>query len=193
MARPAATDFIHSMRFQVEVFSQNDAGYLTGLPGYQVEGMAIPQAGFTTCSIPELSIESVEYKEGTFVYPRKYPGNPSVSDCSFARGVAREDSTFWKWARNSVEGSGGGVEYRLDLQIKHYHRDQILPGQQQGGVAILENVTPGKVYRLWECFPIRCKPAGDLDATSSEISIQEMDVAVERLEVSHTGDNFIIP
>ena len=149
MARPASTDFLHSMRFHVVVLGTNSEGYLTGGAAYADPLMAIPQAGFTTCSIPELTIESVPYKEGTFIYSRKYPGNPEVGDCSFARGVTRDDTSFWQWAKNSVEGSGGGVEYRLDLDIKHYHRDQILPNAQ-GQIANVENVVPGKTYRIYE-------------------------------------------
>jgi phage tail-like protein len=178
MARPAATDFLHSMRFHVTVLD-NAEGYLEG---GSLQDTGMPQAGFTTCSIPELGQESVEYKEGTYIYPRKYPGNPTVSDCSFARGVARTDSSFWDWARDSVEG-GTSPEYRKDLQISHYHRDAIIPAATSGAVANTTQITAAKIYKCLECFPIRCKPAGDLDATSSEISIMEMDVAVERFLV----------
>jgi phage tail-like protein len=193
MARPAATDYLHSMRFHVRVIAVgaggNDAAYLEGGTGYTATGMGLAQAGFTTCSIPDLTIESVEYKEGTFVYPRKYPGNPALGECTFGRGVTRGDSSFWDWAVNSVEGSSG-IEYRADLDIDHYHRDQILPNAQSvsgNPSANIASASISRTYHLFECFPTMCKPAGDLDATSSEISIQEMTVAVERMTVEEVS------
>jgi len=193
MARPAATDYLHSMRFHVAVIAVgsggNDAGYLQGGTGYSAEGMGLAQAGFTTCSIPDLTIESVEYKEGTFIYPRKYPGNPALGECTFGRGVTRGDSSFWNWAVNSVEGSAS-VEYRADLDIYHYHRDQILPTAQTTSgnpSATIDQASISRIYHLFETFPTMCKPAGDLDATSSEISIQEMTCAVERMTVEEVA------
>jgi len=195
MARPAATDYLHSMRFHVDVAGDNTEGYLAGGSGQAYDanlGAGVAQAGFTTCSIPELSLEAVEYKEGTFLYPRKYSGNPSVSDCSFARGVTRNDTSFWLWAKSAVDASVS-IEYRVDLDIYHYHRDQLLAATPSTGggnpAADLQQVVapsteqPQRVYHLYECIPIRCKPAGDLDATSSEISIKEMDCSVEKMDI----------
>ena len=36
--------------------------------------------------------------------------------------------------------------------------------------------------------PIRIKPAGDLDATSSDVSLAEMDVAFERFVIANAGE-----
>jgi len=180
MVRTVAQDFLHSMRFHVVVLGANNAQYLTG--GSRDVGTA--EAGFSACTTPELSSEAVEYKEGQFIYPRKYPGNPSVSDITMSRGVARADSSFWNWMQASVEGgpiTGQGT-YREDLQIDHYHRDNAFAapidptvGKQQLDLAS----TPGRRYIIKEAFPIRHKTASDLDATASEISVMELDVAME--------------
>ena len=146
-------------------------------------------AGFSNVTTPEISTEAVEYKEGTMVYTRKYPGNPTMSDVTLSRGVARLDSSFWDWLRVVVEGGPvGGItaEYRVDLDIKHYHRDTSLIRTAPG----FENATdlsqdlPARTYHVREAFPIRHKVAGDLDATASEISIMEIDVAYEHFEIT---------
>ena len=72
MARAIATDFLHSMRFQVVVNNgNNDTTNLGTAAG--------SDAGFSMVTTPEVSVEAVEYKEGTMVYTRKYPGNPTMS------------------------------------------------------------------------------------------------------------------
>lgn len=177
MARAQATDFIHSMRFQVDAIGVGGVARLA-VPGR-------PQAGFSTVTTPEATTEPVEYKEGNMVYTRKYPGNPTVSDITLARGVARGDSSFWDWLRVVIEGSG---EYRADLDIKHFHRDTALNRAQpaNGGQPNLTNIntdTPARIYHVKEAFPTRHKVAADLDATASEISIQEIDLAYENFEV----------
>jgi phage tail-like protein len=180
MAREVATDFIHSMRFQVVT---NDGGR----PGLSPDGRA--DAGFSMMSTPEATVEAVEYREGTFVYTRKYPGLPTMNDLSMSRGVARGDSKFWDWLRIVIEGSG---EYRQDLDINHYHRDTALtranpvvstaPDANLTQIPVNE-VVPARVYHISQAFPTRHKVAADLDATASEISIMELDLSFEYFEV----------
>lgn len=176
MPRPVTTDFLHSMRFHVSIMGANNAGYLLG--GARAVGTGV--AGFTACTTPELSSEAVEYKEGQFIYPRKFPGNPSVSDITLSRGVARQDSSFWLWMQASVEGGAlaNSGTYREDIQIDHYHRDKAFTGGPN--IQVWDtNADPGRRYQCFESFPIRHKSASDLDATASEISIMELDIALE--------------
>jgi len=171
MARAQASDFLHSMRFHV---TASDSGFLDQPPN-QADGRG--HAGFSMCSTPEATVEVMEYKEGTFVYTRKFPGNPTMADMTLSRGVARMDSTFWNWIQKVIEGQG---EYRTDLQIKHYHRAQALNGPNITQINI-EN--PARIYHVKEAFPARHKVAGDMDATAGEISIMELDIAYEHFTV----------
>lgn len=177
MARAVATDFIHSMRFHVVTTDG-------ARPSLQPPGRA--DAGFTNCTTPEATVEAVEYKEGNFIYTRKYPGNATMADISMSRGVARRDSSFWDWMRITLEGSG---EYRQDLDIKHFHRDRALTrdtptsGDQPNLTQFTVDAVPARIYHVKEAFPARHKVAGDLDATASEISIMELDLAFEHFEV----------
>lgn len=177
MARALNTDFLHSMRFHILV-TKTDGSALLKPSGR-------PDAGFSNVTTPEANVEPVEYKEGQWIYTRKYPGNPSVSDISMSRGVTRGDSTFWDWMRVVMEGSG---EYRADLDIQHYHREQALtrPTPANGTEANLTTFTSGtptRTYHVREAFPTRHKVAADMDATASEISIMELDCAYETFEV----------
>ena len=180
MPRAVTTDFLLSMRFHVSIMGANNAGYLLG--GNRAVGTGV--AGFTACSTPELSSEAVEYKEGQFIYPRKFPGNPSVSDITLSRGVARQDSSFWLWMQASVEGGAlaNSGTYREDVQIDHYHRDKAFAGGPN--IQVWDTTAdPGRRYLCYEAFPIRHKSSSDLDATASEISIMELDVAMEYFKI----------
>jgi len=186
MARAQATDYLHNMRFMVETSAA------TGSPGditSQVVGGNAPEAGFSTCTTPEATIESVEYKEGQFLYTRKYPGNVTFADVTLGRGVALVDGGFWIWIATVINGTS---EYRMDVTIKHYHRtnvtpttaNPVLPGIQNPPTDLLldsgsQAKPPARQYRLYNAFPGRHKFASDLDATDSAVSIMELDLSYE--------------
>ena len=78
---------------------------------------------------------------------------------------------------------------RRNIVIHQYSRGAVFSGQI--GQEEESDPTEGEAglsrkYNCFECFPIRCKPAGDLDATSSEVAIQELDVALEYFTISTT-------
>jgi phage tail-like protein len=168
MGRPVASDFYQAFRYQVSVSSGND-------------GFLEPAAGFNNITTPELSVEAAEYRDGITTYTKKYPGVPTVSDATFQKGVISlhadnpgAGKPFLDWILAAINGN----EYRLDLTIDHLHRADLV------GAA-------SRRLSLYECFPIRVKPDGDLDATSSEIGIREMDVSAER--ISYQSGDLVVP
>lgn len=179
-SRPKVFDYLHNFRFHVIV-----TGFGLGSdPKLGTNGTNdVVTAGFNTCSTPEATQEAVEYREGHYIYTRKYSGMPTISDISLSRGVALNDGTFWQWMKSVIEGS---EEYRADLRILHFHRDSkpltsSTPGQpnteQKATVA-------GSIeYKCQQAFPIRHKVSSDLDATGSEVSIQELDLAIEHFDI----------
>lgn len=185
MARAQSTDFLHSMRFQVII----DAGQpdFLGVKTGTSQGQS-PSAGFMSVSTPEATTEAVEYREGTYNYPRKFPGNTTVSDISMQKGVARGDGSFWKWMSTVIGGAG---EYRVDMTILHFDR-RVLNGGIIGAngtgpssefPTLATAANAARKYHLKEAFAIRHKVAADLDASSSDISIMELDVAFEYFTV----------
>lgn len=189
MARMAETDFLQSMRFFVTVATaQGINPFQFTIEHTNAAGVAVEiQAGFSAVTTPEISVEVVEYHEGHHIYTHKFPGRPSVSDVTLSRGVAREDTDFFFWVLQAIEGAGEDeTHYRTDLHIWHGGRAglpnaDVLAGPQTRYNAIAR---PTRYYSLFDAFPIRCKVAGDLDATSGDISISEVDVAYERLQVT---------
>jgi len=183
MARPSATDFLHNMRFHVVVVPPASGTPLPFLDGGSRTVTSTP-AGFMSVSAPDMQIQSVMYKEGTWVYERKFPGEVSMGGAiQMQRGVARNDSSFWAWIRTVAEGTG---EYRVDLDIKHFHRDQALsvapPVTTNKTDLALDN--PARVYHVFECYPTNhgVNTSG-FDATNGEISIMSLDCDYEHFQV----------
>lgn len=188
MARAISTDFLQSHFFTVTTGGAVDR---FGRPTAANISVNLP-AGFQSVTIPTASTDMVEYREGSMIYTRKQAGIPSFDDITMMRGVSRQDSSFFDWMRQVLEGTG---EIREDLQIKQYHRDVALtrpnPPRGTGGVPgsnrtfIDPDARPAIIYHAFEAVPMSCKPAGDLDATNAEISIAELTTAIEYIEVEY--------
>jgi hypothetical protein len=131
------------------------------------------QAGFQSVTVPELSVEASEYREGIFKWTEKYPGVPTVSDISLIRGVVKEDTAFHRMVMDSIEG----IEYRCKVEIYQYHRSEMTDELGNVGVA------GSRVIRCHECFATRAKPNGDLDSTAGDISLSEIDLCMEWFEL----------
>jgi phage tail-like protein len=180
MARAKSTDYLHNFRFHVVVQGFGAAGDAQ-LGSAATDGTV--SAGFNACTTPEASQEAVEYREGHYIYTRKYSGLPTISDITLSRGVALRDGTMWQWMKSVIEGN---EEYRANLRILHFHRDSkpatsSSPGNPNTEMKAVE--TGSIEYRCQQAFPIRQKVSSDLDATGSEVSIQELDLAIEHFDV----------
>lgn len=188
MARTNAQDFLQNFRFHVEMLNtnaENEINYFT--LDAETASRVGNRAGFQSCTLPEVSAEATEYREGTFKYTRKFSGVATVTDVSLMRGLALNDSALFSWMMDAI----GGGEHRRDLTIKQYSRGAAFQADDDGtsvpndtdfvGTA---GATDARTYKLYECIPIRCKPGADLDATSSEVSIQELDVALEYFTIN---------
>ena len=171
MARPMATDFYHSMRFFVTAMTAGTADVLG------------KGAGFVSCTTPDVTLAAVAYREGHYLYTRKYPGIPEMADVEMARGVSKKDTTFWYWLKSAIHGPD---EYRADLTIHHYHKSDFAGLPVSGGTlsALVDPASvPGtRQYILHEALPSHHKVAGDLDANTAEVSIMNIGVSYEFFE-----------
>ena len=185
-SRPKAQDFLHNFRFHVRVDGFGASG------NSQLKtGEVTPSAGFNAVTTPEAAHDAVEYREGHFIYTQKFVGLPTISDITMSRGVALSDGTFWNWMKDVIEGN---AEYRATISIFHFHRDsKPETSTTVGAVNTKQTIAAGSTdpglieYKCYEAFPIRHKVSSDLDATASEVSIQELDLAIEYFEVVDHG------
>jgi phage tail-like protein len=184
MARPKSSDYLHNFRFHVLI--QGFGG--SGTTQLRTGGTPLPSAGFNACTAPEATQGAVEYREGHYIYTRKFSGLPSMNDITLSRGVALADGTFWAWMKSVMEGN---EEYRADVSIIHFHRDgkpgtSTTPGAPNTihGIPASEGYIE---YKLGEALPVRHKVSTDLDATGAEVSIKEIDLSYEWFDVIDHG------
>jgi phage tail-like protein len=119
---------------------------------------------FVTCTLPEVTLEVSEYCTGMWPIKKKFPGQKSYNNITLTRGVVKNRSELLRFIMAPDEFS----EYRIDVIITQHHRD---------GSKI--------VYTLENAFASRYKLAGDLDANSSDISMQELDLDFEEITVTY--------
>src|SRR5271170_545890 len=98
MARAALTDYFQKFRFHV----------------VEPNAFLNPAAGFHAASIPEVSTENAEYRDGVTTYTKKQPGIPTIAEITLSKGVVRQSSDFFNWLTTVIEGAGN---YRTDLEI----------------------------------------------------------------------------
>lgn len=179
MARAQATDPLHAFRFHVRADVVVGIGSINGDPLQPDAAPLIgeaPEAGFQAVTTPELTVEVAEYREGTQTYTQKYPGIPSMNDLTFSRGAALRDTAFLRWTKAAVEGR----EYRTDLEIAHGPREaRTHPFASSDAF----NFELSRKYVIENAVPIRVKPAADLDAGTSDVSLAEVDVAFENFNI----------
>ena len=172
MVRAAENDLLQAFRYHV-IATPAAAGDPDPLSFTErLDGAPGGQAGFQSATLPDITVEAAEYREGTMQWTQKYPGPPTISDCSLMRGVAKKDTAFHEWVLSSVEGN----EYRADVTIHHYDREAM--GAAAAGPGAVDGNSVRRI-QCSNCFGVRAKPGSDFDSSSGEVSIAECDFSME--------------
>ncbi len=171
MVRPAANDLMQSFRFHAtaDIAGADPLQFTERGTGFDQGG----QAGFQSVTLPDVTLEATEYREGTMKWTQKYPGVPTVSDVTLMRGIAKRDTAFHNWVMLALEGE----EYRTDVTIWHYQRTEMESASKS------ETDDGFRRIACKECFGMRSKPGADLDSMSGEVSLAECDFSCENFDV----------
>jgi phage tail-like protein len=128
---------------------------------YLVEIDGIVQAGFSEATIPDSSQDPIEYREGNEVPTvRKIPGLVKYGNLSLKWGIT-DNLELYEW-RKMVE-QGKMKEARRNIAI----------------ILLDEEGNPKSRWEFIEAWPTKYD-APDLNATGS-------DIAIENLEIAHEG------
>lgn len=175
MARPRLLDMMQAFPFWVF-----DA---SGPSGNSLVSIFDPALGFSACSAPEINVELRDVQPGNWEYKRRIVKKAEAGPITMSRGARFYDSDFYNWITGAIVGR---QPIRRTLVIVHFlgWRAQ---AQASGanlsfpdaGAAQFALRTPGRGWILYDCLPTRYKAGSDFDATSSEVSIQELEVQPE--------------
>jgi len=161
--RSVAQDEIQSFRFRV----------------FEIDGGAgvfdneNPVAGFNTVTTPNLTFETAEHRTGSRKYARKFLGPPTWEAGTMTRGILRGDTTFYDWA---IDKYLGRKPFRTDLEIRVYDQEE------DGSDVANDEAVRSEIWR--QCIPSSVKPMGDLDASATDVNMQEITVEVEEVELT---------
>lgn len=132
-------------------------------------------AGLTKCSALAISVESQDHRTGDDEsFKRKLPGLVSYDAITLEQGVT-SDTTFEKWATamsNYVGNKGSDAEktpdsFRKDIEIEVYDLDN----------------KKVKAYKVYNCWVSKYTAIPDLDAGSSDVLIQTLELQNEGIRV----------
>lgn len=168
MARAQATDFFSVFRYKIVDLES----------GKRISG------GFSNVTLPEQEVEAIEYSEGTRTYSLYQPGRSRFGTCTLSRGVILSTTQFARWIRQCAEGR----DYSMSFEIHHFHREDL----RSTNKIDFSDQTASRKIKLINCMPIRFRPGSDLDALSSDIMIEEIEVQPEQM-IIYNGTEEIGP
>jgi phage tail-like protein len=132
---------------------------------FRVEIDNTPVAGFRECSGLSFTTDPVEYREGTdlALSPRKLTGLRKFANISLKGGITTDKAqTLFAWYKNILNGSDDRRNGAIVLQDET-HTDVLRWEFEQGWITRYEGPT--------------------FNATSNDVAIQTIELAVERVEL----------
>lgn len=149
---PDAESPFSGFRFQVNFLQQSSR-------------VSLARGAFSECSGLEATMEPEVIKEGGRNYgPAQRVGRVSFAEVVLKRGLT-SNWDLWSWFYKVAQGS---YAYRLDVEI-------MILGPEGGSKS-----QPRFVWKLERCLPTKFK-APELDASSDQISVEELHLVHERL------------
>jgi len=143
-----------------------------------------PLYGFSAISHPEITVNTEEVNQINQPFPNHAFAGGTIAPMTLTRGSRFYDSSMYTWIDRYIEGED--VPHRDLILIQHMGLGALeLGGGIQGaiGPSFVEIVrVPGKAWMLWDAVPTRYTPGPGLDATSGEVSLNELDIQPVEIE-----------
>ena len=139
-------------------------------------------SGFQSITMPEITGETESVSQICSPYRVNYNRTYTYNALTLLRGVTSYDSSFYRWMYRSMRGED---RVQRDFLLLHFSNVGILPSGEPLQTGIAQNIglgnletlrAFGKGFYLWNCIPTRYKAGSDLDASSGDVSIAELDI-----------------
>lgn len=154
--------------------------YLFDIPDSGGFDVFTPSIGFSSITSPEIQLDVEDINIGNSYFPIKAVKGATLSSMVLSRGVVLGDSDFFYWVRNAIQGKNNldsNFHPRRNLALVWFHdligdASSSSSSQPNGLVA----KKPIKAFYLGEVIPVRYKTSTDFDASTSDRSIQEIEI-----------------
>lgn len=128
----------------------------------------IGSAGFSDVTIPDSTVEAVEYREGFDINTvRMLSGRNNSGNITLKRGITT-NYDIWNWFQ-SVE-KDGSLNHRKGMSI-------MLIGEEGSGETVSSTILAQ--WDITDAWPVKYEP--------SELSALGNDIMIETLEITHEG------
>jgi phage tail-like protein len=135
---------------------------------WEVQLGGIPAGQFIECKGLEVRVDSIAYWEGGDLVERKVPGRVSYSTITLEKGLTKATaSALWDWMKSVVTNP---PVKRQTVMIRMLDTD---------------GRTERLTWNLYEAWPCAWR-AAPLNAASSTVAIQSLELAYERLDQDAT-------
>lgn len=137
--------------------------------GFKAIRSAISQGnfiGFQSMSLPELTLETKEIRQGNLPYMVQVPmGFSSGGNIVLSQAVlpAANDMYFW-W----LQAVNGLIAPRRNMLLTHTRLDRGLPA---------------RLISCSGCIPVGWQPGSDFDANASEVSVESLTLWTPRVDI----------
>jgi phage tail-like protein len=129
---------------------------------FRLEIQGLQVAGFSEATLPEMSIESTTYREGTDISSRKLSGRATVGNLSLKRGLT-DSMELYNWF-SSVAQLGADTGGRKNVSI----------------ILIDESGNETVRWNMTNTWPTKYSTT-DFNAGSSDAMIETLDLEVETI------------
>jgi phage tail-like protein len=128
------------------------------------DGAEGPAAGFSHVVLPDISIDVIEYREGNDKESgtHKLPGLTHYGNVILRRGIIGS-LNLYEWI-NQVRNGNANTRRTVTITL------------------LSEDLTPVLTWKLFRAWPVKYS-FGDLDAEGTDVAIEELVLAYERLEM----------
>ncbi len=127
---------------------------------FRLEIQSLQIAGFSEATLPDMSIESTTYREGTDSFTRKLSGHMTVGTLSLKRGLT-DSMDLYNWF-SSVSQLGADVGGRKNISV----------------ILVDESGADKVRWNMTNTWPTKYSTT-DFSASSSEAMIETLELEVE--------------
>lgn len=180
MARIRLNDKMQAHAFWLFDVSPNALGFVIN-----------PLVGFQSITGPEITIQHTDYRPINEMYPQHFIESASVSAITLVRGSYLGVSDFYNWIESHEKGHDDTRRNLILVHFLGYTIGSRINGVEIAGLSVgspisAVNRVPGRAWLLTECIPTRYK-AGDLDATSGQVVLQELEIQPHKIRQIDLG------
>lgn len=123
---------------------------------------------FQSIDVPAMTLQTKRIQEGNWPFLHMVPmGFLQTGQVKIRQAVTAQNFDFFIWLNQAIYGQAFTAP-RRNFMVIQTRADKTVPQRE---------------YILWDCIPVEWKPSSTFDASRGDISIEELTLECNRVEV----------